>query len=111
MTESDFWPVFAAAVFRPPRRDARLSPVELALLVTIPENKPGHGGLHSLALAKPRGLSPATASRALFQLSQRGYVVLTPDSADRRRVVITRTAEGTKALSFLYREIQKGLPK
>ena len=64
-----------------------------------------------LGLAKPRGLSPATASRALFQLSQRGYVVLTPDSADRRRVVITRTAEGTKALSFLYREIQKGLPK
>ncbi len=109
MTEAEFWQGFARCIFRPGAK--KLTPAELGLLATIPQAADGVGSLNLLAVAEARNVSPATASRAVNTLVTRGLVKMTADSADRRRVLLTRTQVGTDALATIFFAIRPGINK
>lgn len=81
----------AAAVFGVNRTDLRI-------IGLLREKGPLPAGL----LAAAAGLSPAAASTAIQRLAAAGCVTRTPDAADRRRAVVTLTAQAAGLLSQVY---------
>jgi DNA-binding MarR family transcriptional regulator len=57
------------------------------------------GPVTATDLATREHIRPQSLTRLLAFLEERGFVSRQPDEADRRRLLITITAEGKKALS------------
>jgi DNA-binding MarR family transcriptional regulator len=79
------------------RREARavgVSPEQVSLLVAIKDD-PGIGVRH---LAARERISPPAMTKHVDRLERDGLVARTPSPADRRRVGLTLTEEGQRAL-------------
>ena len=75
------------------------------------------GPVTATDLAVKEHIRPQSLTRLLASLTRRGYISRQPDRADRRRLLITLTAEGKKALgadvgkkeAWLARGIERNL--
>lgn len=70
------------------------STAALGLLATLHREGPMPG----VALAEAEGLQPQSLTRLLGALVANGMIERTPDSADRRNLIISITLEGRRAL-------------
>jgi DNA-binding MarR family transcriptional regulator len=67
-----------------------ISPLELTLLVRLRQD----GTLSPGVVARAERVTSQAVAIALRRLTERGLVTRTPDTADRRRVVVTVTPQG-----------------
>ncbi|MHC8508188.1 MAG: MarR family transcriptional regulator [Rhodospirillales bacterium] len=99
----EIWRRAALACARGPAPD--LSARQSAVLLTVYLTPPPHtvrGLAHALAAPKP------AMTRALDRLAGLGLVRRRPDAADRRGVIIRRTAKGAALLNTLGGNIADG---
>ena len=95
------------------RTDEALSLLTLSILGTLYRKGPAT----ATGLAMREHIRPQSLTRLLASLEKRGFVSRQPDRADRRRLLITLTPEGKKALAedirrketWLSKEMERGL--
>ncbi|GBQ12209.1 MarR family winged helix-turn-helix transcriptional regulator [Swaminathania salitolerans] len=87
------------------RLDERLQPFDLtdALWLPMLEIKRQGGALHPKEIADALRLDKSTMVRTLRTLEDRGFVIKTPDEADRRAYYVTLTEEGISRLDDVLR--------
>jgi len=93
------------------RPDEALSLFKLSILGTLYRK----GAVTATELATWEGVRPQSLTRVLASLEKKGFVSRQPDKADARRLLITLTPEGRKALgadvrkkeAWLAREMEK----
>ncbi len=77
---------------RDPKTDEEISRHQASIL----DHLDGVEGTSLLELADHMGVTPSTMSLNIDRLERRGYVTRERDTADRRRVLLKRTAAGTR---------------
>jgi DNA-binding MarR family transcriptional regulator len=95
------------------RADEALSLFKLSILGMLYRK----GAVTATGLAAREHIRPQSLTRLLASLEKRGFVSRQPDGADRRRLLITLTAEGKKALAadtlrkevWLAKEMERAL--
>jgi len=89
------------------RDDEALSLFKLSILGILYRKGP----VTATDLATRENIRPQSLTRLLAFLEERGFVSRQPDEEDRRRLLITITAEGKKALSADFRRKEAWLTK
>jgi DNA-binding MarR family transcriptional regulator len=89
------------------RGDETLSLFKLSILGILYRT----GAVSASDLATREHIRPQSLTRLLAFLEKRGFVSRQPDRADRRRLLITLTAEGKKALAADVRRKEAWLSK
>jgi DNA-binding MarR family transcriptional regulator len=89
------------------RDDEALSLFKLSILGILYRKGP----VTATELATGENIRPQSLTRLLAFLKKKGFVSRQPDKEDRRRLLITITAEGKKALSADFRRKEAWLTK
>ena len=89
------------------RADEALSLFKLSILGILYRKGP----VTATDLATRESIRPQSLTRLLASLEKRGFVSRQPDKRDRRRLLITLTAEGKKALAADVRRKEAWLSK
>jgi len=89
------------------RADEGLSMLNLSILGTLYRKGPAT----ATDLAIQEHIRPQSLTRLLASLERRGYVSRQPDEADRRRLLITLTSGGKKALGADVRKKEEWLAR
>jgi DNA-binding MarR family transcriptional regulator len=89
------------------RADEGLSMLNLSILGILYRKGP----VTATDLALQEHIQPQSLTRLLASLERRGYVSRQPDAADRRRLLITLTAGGKKALGADVRKKEAWLAR
>ena len=89
------------------REDEALSLFKLSILGILHRKGP----VTATDLATGENIRPQSLTRLLAFLEERGFVSRQPDEEDRRRLLITITAEGKEALSADFRRKEAWLTK
>lgn len=89
------------------RADEALSLFKLSILGILYQK----GAVTATELATRERIRPQSLTRVLASLEKKGFVSRQPDGADRRRLLITLTLEGKKALGADIRKKETWLAK
>jgi DNA-binding MarR family transcriptional regulator len=83
-------------------RDVRWQVTDLSLTqVAIMRHLERTGAATASELAAAEHISPQAVAQQLHAMKERGYVVLEPDPADRRKIKISMSDEGRRVLDAL----------
>jgi DNA-binding MarR family transcriptional regulator len=87
----------ASAIFASILSDHQLTPPQYFAMVRLSEV----GRLSQNHLGRMTAMHPATIQGVIQRLSERGLITRTPDSNNRRRIVLQLTAAGSQAIEDL----------
>jgi DNA-binding MarR family transcriptional regulator len=87
----------ASSLFLSILGDHQLTPTQFFAMARLHER----GQLSQNKLGRLSAMDPATIQGVIRRLEERGYIQRTPDVNDRRRMVLTLTADGTDLVANL----------
>ncbi|WP_281262253.1 MarR family winged helix-turn-helix transcriptional regulator [Acuticoccus kandeliae] len=83
------------AIFQKLAPDPQITSVQLCVLCALAEQGPAS----LTTLGRATAIDPATMRGVVERLRERGFVALSPDQADRRKVLVSLTEEGAGCVS------------
>ena len=93
----------SVAVFMDETDGEDVTPVQFAMLNTLADQS----GVDQVTLASMVGFDPATSGSVISRLESKGWVRRQEDPGDRRRKLLSITAEGRRVVQRLQRQVDR----
>ena len=93
----------SVAVFMDETDGEDVTPVQFAMLNTLADQS----GVDQVTLASMVGFGPATSGSVISRLESKGWVRRQEDPGDRRRKLLSITAEGRRVVQRLQRQVDR----
>ena len=93
----------SVAVFMDETDGEDVTPVQFAMLNTLADQS----GVDQVTLASMVGFDPATSGAVISRLDSKGWVRRQEDPGDRRRKLLSITAEGRRVVQRLQRQVDR----